>query len=171
MLFRSNQEVGCLFIGERRSEGLLLIDAYFDSSNDNSVDPLFLNGVPREFIARAKDSRAELLTGHMHARKYGERIEPFDPYWTVHAPDGVEPGTILSGTFYASSKGGDTHGIKGWGDYFQMVHSLAVSKTLLIHPAYGSEGKSMQSNLVTVTAYKLDLEAPFGVREVFLAHI
>lgn len=106
----------------------------------------------------------------MHSRKYGERIEIFDPYFTLpNETLGHSPGDIVNGEFFVSRKSrraGDVGAVKKWAEYFKTVHGISVPYTLFVHPTYGSEGDAMRPDIVAIAAYTLDPSARFGVRDV-----
>ena len=167
--FDTNYEVGCFFLAVKEPDALVITEHLFVPFSESSVSPLFLNQVPDSFL-KAPEDRYELLTGHMHARKYGEQIEKFDPYWTIgQNPLLYTPGDIVDGKFYVTKKAlsqGDSDGLKRWCEYFKQTRSKVVDKTIFIHPHYGSEGTLMTPELVAITTYHYDPTLPFNIKEI-----
>lgn len=171
-VFDNNNEVGCYFLAEADGDALHVGLHHFISSEPNSFDAKFVAAAPEDFLARVKENPARyaLLPGHMHSRKYGDRIEIFDPYFTLpNETPGHSPGDIVEGKFFVSRKpgrAGDVGAVRKWAEYFQIVHGISVPHTVFVHPAYGSEGDTIRPDLVQIAAYELDPAMRFGVRDV-----
>ena len=172
-LFDTDQEVAAWFLAERRGRVLSVRTLEHSLPGlDNSVSPLQM--IPDETLQKVKREKDtyELLSGHLHTRSYRSTIQPFDPYWTVTVDDGhFSPGQVVDGKFYVSrkilpgGKGGDSRvleALMGWGK----ANGIQLTKTLFIHPAYGSEKRIMRPDLLSIHGYEFDPSHRFRVKDV-----
>lgn len=108
----------------------------------------------------------------MHARRYGDTIEVYDPYWTITVNECDDlPGTIVEREFFVSRKiekgrrGGDSAGLEGLVDFGRMV-SVPLDKALFVHPRYGTEGQVMYRENVDIVVYEFAAGERFKVRRL-----
>jgi hypothetical protein len=169
--FDTNYEVGCFFLAAREIDSLVIREHLFIPFSENNVSASFLNNIPPHFLS-APEEEYEIVTGHMHSRKYGDQIESFDPYWTIPQNSSLyQPGEIVDGKFFVTRKEraqGDSGALKHWTEYFKTTRFKEVDKTLFIHPHYGSEGRQMTPDLVSITAYRYAANLPFNVEELHI---
>ena len=102
-IFDNNLEIPLCFLGEKIYENLFLREFKhdIDSANSTSMQNLMVDYLP---IVKKDPERYELVSGHIHSRKYGEKVELFDPYWTLVQGEGLTPGDIVEGRFFVTKK-------------------------------------------------------------------
>ncbi len=166
--FDTDNELTCWFVGEIEETRITLRDYQFRPMSEMSASAFELSD-PLRAKLRAEPDRWELFHGHMHSRKYGNRIEIFDPYFSLPQKEGT-PGEIKEGKFYVTRKGpktvADSGGMSFWCSWGKANSSKTTDKHIFVHPAYGSEGSIMTPALVTVTCYQHDPATIYTVQEI-----
>lgn len=106
---------------------------------------------------------------HSHGRKFGQRIETIDPYWSVGKSryttlgyGGDEVGKVVDGRFYLSKNNlADSEVVEYFSKY-------GVIYNLFIHPLYGSEGKVMFEEKTEFSFFKFDSTNLGNVKEAWV---
>jgi len=172
IIFDTNYEIAVWFLAHHK-ENKLRIEKFLHSPLGHKMHVSPLSVSIDECVNFVKDhTEYELISGHLHSRAYGNIIKPFDPYWTITVKEGnFFPGDIIDGRFYVSKKyiagqeGGDSHGIARLAE-FGIARGINLTKTLFVHPRYGSEGKEMCPDLVDIHAYEVAPSQRFKVNEL-----
>ena len=164
--FNSDLELSIWLLAKVKEERLIIEQAELTKDRPNNASA---TTVPENYLKLVKESSEnyELLTGHMHSRTYGKKIEIFDPYWTI-SQDNYTPGQIIEEKFYVTRKEkskGDTEGIIARELYGKAI-GIRLNKTLFIHAAYRSEGDIMTRELVKISAYEIDLSNNHKLKEL-----
>lgn len=172
--FDTNIELSGWFLAEKINDGDLRIgNTSLALGQEMNVSPLQIP-IPEDYkkLVQEAPDQWEVLSGHLHARRYGDNIEVYDPYWTITVNECDDlPGTIVEREFFVSRKiekgrlGGDSAGLEALVDFGRMV-SVPLDKALFVHPRYGTEGKVMRREDVQITGYEFDVREQFNVRRL-----
>jgi len=166
-LSNRNEELLGYYLAERTSQGLRTIDSIFVAAADNNTGSVkeqdrqkFKQFVNDYLTLARRDPRFAVLASHVHSRRFGDRIQSDDPYWSINGRNaGLPLNTIVDRKFYISGRGGDDTA-------FESEHTkYGIQYHLFFHPAPGSEGQIMTHDKVMLTAFKYDPSRLGKVRE------
>jgi len=117
-------------------------------------------------IAQADSGAYAILDSHSHGRKFGEIIQPYDPYWTITPTGQYRPGAVVADRFFVSrlhESGDDLEFEKRARVYAK--HQVPFFH-LFLHPQYGTENQPMTKEKVQCTMYAYAPHELGKVREV-----
>jgi len=164
-LVNSDLEVGGYFIAEVTPQGIILYQGDVDCGGKTQVS-LNNNSFQKYMGAYlAYPDQTQVVLMHTHNCKWGEKVLPYNPYWSVN-PDmdslRFERGTVVNG-FYISKKFNSScdNGVA------ESVHKeYSLDYHLFVHPRHNSEGAIMTPGLVEITSYIYDAGSFSRVREI-----